>query len=193
MENFPWKNISYAVIAIVVAYVASLGFRAYNNREKPALVVTTDSDIQKDIEKTFAASDPYAHEKIAVTVKNGEATLTGVVHEQWKHEGAAEVAAAVPGVTSVKNLLQVREVRETAAAPWTEGAETTAAPGETPKPTRMVTQTPEDRARALIDAGQAQLARKNYDEAIKDFQAALEIEPGNYEAQSGLQEARNLR
>ena len=194
MENFPWKNISYAVIAIVVAYVASLGFRAYSNRSTPAQVVVTDADIQKDVEKSLASSDPYAHEKIAVTVKNGEATLTGIVHEQWKQAGAADIAAAVPGVASVKNFIQLREVREKQEAPWTGSAEPGAGPtGEAPKPTRMITQTPEDKARALIDEGQSQLARKNYDAAIKDFQAALEIEPGNYEAQSGLQEAKNLR
>jgi Flp pilus assembly protein TadD len=57
----------------------------------------------------------------------------------------------------------------------------------------MITQTPEDKAQALIEQGQAELRRKDYDGAIKDFQAALEIQPGNYEAQSGLQEAKNLR
>lgn len=195
MENFPWKNISYAVIAIAVAYVASLGFRALSNREKPAQVVTVDADVQKDVEAALASSDAYAHEKIAVTVKDGDVTLTGTVHEQWKQMGAANVAATVAGVRLVKNLIQVRESRQKEAAPWTGTAEASSSPGgsEAPRPARMTTATPEDKARALIDAGQQQLARKNYDEAIKDFQAALELQPGNYEAQSGLQEAKNLR
>ncbi|HEV2112987.1 MAG TPA: BON domain-containing protein, partial [Terriglobales bacterium] len=173
MGNFPWKNISYAVIAIAVAYGASLGFRALSNREKPAEIITVDSDVQKDIELALASSDAYAHEKIAVTVKDGEATLTGVVHEQWKQMGAANVAATIPGVKLVKNLIQVREgAHQKEAAPWTGSAEASSSPGgETAaKTTRMITQTPEDKARARIDAGQARLARKNYDEAIKDFQ-----------------------
>ena len=193
MENFPWKNISYAVIAIVVAYVASLGFRAYNTRTAPAVVTTVDADVQKDIEQALASSDSYAHEKIAVTVKDGEATLTGVVHEQWKQAGAANVAAVVPGVRMVNNFIKVSETHQKENAPWTGSAEASSGGAEPAKPARMITQSPEDKAQALIEQGQAEIRRKDYDGAIKDFQAALDIQPGNYEAQSGLQEAKNLR
>ena len=193
MENFPWKNISYAVIAIVVSFLASLGFRAYNNRPTPPAAVVVDSDLQKDIEQALASSDSYAREKIAVTVKDGEATLTGTVHEQWKQSGAANVAAVVPGVKLVNNFIKVSEIHQKESAPWSGSAEASSSGAEPAKPARMITQTPEDKAQALIEQGQAELRRKDYDGAIKDFQAALEIQPGNYEAQSGLQEAKNLR
>ena len=61
------------------------------------------------------------------------------------------------------------------------------------KKARAIDDSPEARAQAFVDDGNLQITRKNYDAAIKDFQAALALQPGNYEAQSGLQEAKNLR
>jgi len=114
------------------------------------------------------------------------------VHEQWKQEGAGSIASAVPGIVSVKNSIQVREIKQEQEAPWT--ATTESAP-ETPavKRARAVQESPEVKAQALIDDGNAQIKSKNYDAAIKDFQAALALQPGNYEAQSGLQEAKTMR
>src|SRR4029077_18191710 len=88
--------------------------------------VITDRDLQKDVETALASSDAYAHEKISVAVHGGEVILTGIVREQWKQEGAGNIASAVPGIVSVKNSIQVREVQQQQQqAPWTASSDST--------------------------------------------------------------------
>ncbi|HTD24453.1 MAG TPA: tetratricopeptide repeat protein [Terriglobales bacterium] len=78
-------------------------------------------------------------------------------------------------------------------SPWqSETPSQTASPTPTAKPHPSV-ETPEAKAQALVADGNEQLQRGNYDAAIKDFQAALALEPNNYAARSGLQEARHVR
>lgn len=192
MNNTQWKYVSYVIVAIALIYLINFGYRWSVTKKNVAAAVVTDHDLQKDVEGALAASDTYAKEKISVVVHNGEAILTGMVHEQWKQEGAGSIASAVPGIVSVKNSIQVRELAQQQEAPWT--APTESAP-ETPavKRARAVQESPEVKAQAFIDDGNAQIKSKNYDAAIKDFQAALALQPGNYEAQSGLQEAKTLR
>ena len=192
MNNTQWKYVSYVIVAIALIYLINFGYRWSLTKKHEAAAVVTDRDLQKDVESALASSDTYAHENISVVVHNGEAILTGMVHEQWKQEGAGSIASAVPGIVSVKNSIQVRELKQQQEAPWT--ASTESAP-ETPavKRARAVQESPEAKAQAFIDDGNAQIKSKNYDAAIKDFQAALALQPGNYEAQSGLQEAKNLR
>jgi len=193
VNNTQWKYVSYVIVAIALIYLINFGYRWSLTRKNVAAAVVTDHDLQKDVEGALASSDTYAHEKISVAVHNGEAILTGMVHEQWKQEGAGSIASAVPGIVSVKNSIQVREVQQQQQAPWT--AATTESAPETPavKRARAVQESPEAKAQAFIDDGNAQIKSKNYDAAIKDFQAALALQPGNYEAQSGLQEAKTMR
>jgi hypothetical protein len=68
-------------------------------------------------------------------------------------------------------------------------------PSETPaaKPPHQTVETPEAKAQALVEDGNWQVDHKNYDAAIKDFQAALALDPSNYAARSGLQEAQHMR
>src|SRR5437868_12838869 len=101
MQNIPWKQICYVILAIALIYLANFGYRWWlmkSHSSNAAVAAVTDQSIQKDVEQTLAASDAYAHEKISVAVHNGEVILTGTVHEQWKQDGAANIASAVAGV-----------------------------------------------------------------------------------------------
>lgn len=77
--------------------------------------------------------------------------------------------------------------------PWrSETPSQTSSQTPTAKPHQSV-ETPEAKAQALVADGNEQMQRGNYDAAIKDFQAALALEPNNYAARSGLQEAQHVR
>ncbi|HTC95032.1 MAG TPA: tetratricopeptide repeat protein [Terriglobales bacterium] len=70
-------------------------------------------------------------------------------------------------------------------SPWRSETQTARHPSQN-------TETPEEKARALVADGNWQFEHKNNAAAIKDFKAALELDPNNYEARSGLQEAQTL-
>ena len=193
MKNNSWKYIAYVILAIGLIYLANFGYQLSVEKQHSDLAAVTDRDLQKDVQNAFAASDAYAHENISVAVHGGIAVLSGTVHESWKREGAANIASALPGIVSVTNSIQLRnEAAEQEAAP-AAATEDTAPRAARVKKARAIDDSPEARAQAFVDDGNLQITRKNYDAAIKDFQAALALQPGNYEAQSGLQEAKNLR
>jgi hypothetical protein len=76
--------------------------------------------------------------------------------------------------------------------PW-RSSTATASPTPTTRRTQQNAETPEMKAQALVDDGNAQMQQRNYDAAIKDFKAALALQPDNYAARSGLQEALHMR
>jgi hypothetical protein len=101
---------------------------------------------------------------------------------QWKPPGA-------------QNAQPEQQTDTQTASPW-RSETTSATPSETPTTTKRAHQTvetPEMKAQALVDDGNQQLQRGNHDAAIKDFQGALALEPNNYAARSGLQEAQRMR
>jgi len=181
------KYVPYALALLVLIFAANFAYRMYLSRQRTSAVRATDQELQKNVRSTLAASDVFEHEKITVGVHDGVVILTGTVHEGWKQLGAGNLAAGVPGVTEVKNLIQVREELDQTKAPWPQAS-------EAPKPPRrQVVPSPEERAQSLVNDGNWQLRHGHRDAAIKDFQAAMALDSHNYEAQSGLQEAEHFQ
>ena len=115
----------------------------------------------------------------------------------WKQEAAGDLAAAVPGVLHVTNLIVVREAQQNANAPWHSGesgvsANGSAVPGAAAVHHPAQVQTVEEQVQDLIRQGQWELHNRNNTAAVKDFKAALALDPQNYEARSGLMEAQTL-
>lgn len=183
------RHVQYVVIALVLLFIGG-SIRTYmlmRPRPKPPFAVP-DKDVQRDVQSALAASTAFAHDKIGVGVLRGTVILTGTVHQAWKQEGAANLAASIPGVMEVKNLIQVREIPEKEEAPWQPATDT-----PTAKPHSAPVESPEAKAQSLVQDGNWQLKNGHRDAAIKDFQAAMALSPGNYEAQSGLQEAEHMQ
>lgn len=183
------KQVVYAAIVLALLIAGNSAYRAYLSRPHAAPPVVADPYLQQEVERTLSSSSAFEHEKISIGVHNGVVILAGTVREKWKQVGAANLASGVAGVTEVKNLIQVHEIPGKQQEPWQSGAEIPAA-----NPTQTATaDSPEIRAQTFVKDGTAQLAHKNYEAAIKDFQSALALNANNYEAQSGLQEAQRLR
>ena len=155
-------------------------------------------DLEKQVQQALAASGSFEHEPIKVTARDGEITLKGTVSAPWKQEAAGDLAAAVPGVLHVTNLIAVREAQQKADAPWRSGegrvtADGSATPGTASSVKHAAhAQTVEEQVADLIQQGQWELHNKNNAAATKDFKAALALDPQNYAARSGLMEAETL-
>jgi hyperosmotically inducible periplasmic protein len=70
-----------------------------------------NSDIDEAIEKNLDAVliENGMHDAVKYSVKNGVVTLTGNVNSQGARTGAEKLATAVPNVTQVVNVLQVKD------------------------------------------------------------------------------------
>jgi osmotically-inducible protein OsmY len=76
---------------------------------------TVNSDLDKGIESNLDAALIMAnlHDGVKYAVKNHAVTLTGQVDSPAKRDQAEQVAAAVPNVQQVVNVLQVKEQKAT--------------------------------------------------------------------------------
>jgi hypothetical protein len=110
--------------------------------------------------------------------------------------GDCEAAAGEPAHHEVwKKYVPQSQAQPDAPAetPWrTDATAATASPTPSRR-TQQNVETPEMKAQALVDDGNQQMQQGNYDAAIKDFRAALALQPNNYAARSGLQEAQHMR
>jgi hypothetical protein len=190
----PKQVLKFAAIALAIVVLANFGFRLYLARShRPPVVISTDKDVQHDVERKLADSGLFTNEKISVAAHDGVVTLTGLVHDDWKRISAAGNAASVGGVLEVKNLIQVREKAETPAPVWQSS--------EAPTPEMSAARKPkwkqlDDRlvkAKELVEQGNWYVAHRNYSAALKSFRQALDLDPNNYEARSGIQEAQRFR
>ena len=76
---------------------------------------TVNSDLDKGIESNLDAALIMGnlHDSVKYAVKNHVVTLTGQVDSPAKRDQAEQVAAAVPNVQQVVNVLQVKEQKAT--------------------------------------------------------------------------------
>ncbi|MET1115766.1 MAG: BON domain-containing protein [Comamonas sp.] len=86
---------------------------AFTNREKTMFSKRTDASVKKDIEDEIQW-DPAVRDDslIAVTVKDGVATLTGFVKSYMDSYYAEKAAKRVTGVTGVANDIKVKLLSE---------------------------------------------------------------------------------
>jgi hyperosmotically inducible protein len=78
---------------------------------------TVNSDLDKGIENNLDAAliVNNLHENVKYAVKNRVVTLTGTVDSPPKRARAEEIAAVVPNVQQVVNVLQVKEQKATSS------------------------------------------------------------------------------
>lgn len=65
-------------------------------------------DVKRRIEDAFRRSAEVDAERVCVGAHDGEVTLSGTVRSWAEHEEAQQTAWSAPGVTQVKNQIQVR-------------------------------------------------------------------------------------
>ena len=182
------KYLPYVVTAVVLIALAVIVVSHLTNKPELKPVTSSDNELKEQVQTQLTSSGSFANDKIKVEVHNGVAFLKGTVSEDWKQVSAGNLAASIPGVVEVKNMLQVKHpAAAPAEAPWNPEADARAK-----KRVAQMQDTPELKAQALVEEGQRYLAQKNHDAAIKAFKAALAIDPNNFAARSGLQEAQNL-
>jgi BON domain-containing protein/YmgG-like glycine-zipper protein len=79
----------------------------------------TDASITDTLKSTLASDPQLSSERLAVTVNNGEVTLSGEVSSDAAHLQAYKLANETPGVKRVNDLIQVRPVVASAPPPET--------------------------------------------------------------------------
>ncbi|WP_425273771.1 BON domain-containing protein [Paraburkholderia unamae] len=74
-------------------------------------VKAADRALQRRVRKALAKTKGLTITAIAVRARSGAVVLEGSVVDQSQSDLAAEVAARVPGVNSVKNELTLRPIQ----------------------------------------------------------------------------------
>jgi tetratricopeptide (TPR) repeat protein len=191
------KRIAVMGAILTLAIAGNLAYRAYSSKPqaKPA-PINTDNYLQQEVEKRLASSGVFADAKFAVSAHDGTVTLTGTVPSEWKRISAGNIASSTPAVLEVSNLIVVREPEPVAQQVWESGADESHV--ATPKRAKLKgfgreSDNPESRAKDLVAQGNDYMAQKRYKAATNAFRSALNLDPNNYEARSGLQEAQRLR
>jgi osmotically-inducible protein OsmY len=71
-------------------------------------VILPDEVLKEQVE-TVLHDDPYFYdEHVTVTIRNGVATLQGIVFDDWDLRVAIRLARKVPGVKRVVNDLEIK-------------------------------------------------------------------------------------
>jgi osmotically-inducible protein OsmY len=71
-------------------------------------VILPDEVLKEQVE-TVLHDDPYFYdEHVTVTIRNGVATLQGIVFDDWDLRDAIRLARKVPGVKRVVNDLEIK-------------------------------------------------------------------------------------
>ena len=142
---------------------------------------------------TCPASQPHLHVEVAGGAVNvlGEVSAADVaaVHGlQLQLPGVRSVAYEVSALPPVSTITKATELKTRAAgntAPFTH------APQEKEAEPQLTAD--QLRVKAFILRGKDALKQGNFVSAENQFQAALNLEPDNQEAQSGIAEARTMR
>jgi BON domain len=75
---------------------------------KRRIVILPDEVLKEQVE-TVLHDDPYFYdEHVTVTIRNGVATLQGIVFDDWDLRDAIRLARKVPGVKRVVNDLEIK-------------------------------------------------------------------------------------
>ncbi|MGH9669717.1 MAG: protein kinase domain-containing protein, partial [Terriglobales bacterium] len=149
-----------------------------------------DATILAEVKRTLASSDSTRNAAFDAKVENGVATLTGKTDRQNEADMAGALVAGVAGVKQVKNEIEVEKPAESS------GGAQVATREEQPPERRQPP--PEDtgkkrRAQALIKLGQSQVDGGDYSTAVDTFQQAVDLDPNNSAAQTGLRKAQKAK
>ena len=144
-----------------------------------------DQALIATVKKALASTAWGRESSIGVTAKDRLVTLTGKASKA-NAEMAEALAGAIPGVRQIVNEIEF-ESPPMANLPRTPSAPKVVIPtsqrttGESMQTLRL---------RQLLAAGSQNLDAGNYEMAVSDFQAALDLDPRDAEARSGLDRAK---
>lgn len=114
MKIFSNRSLAYLVLVLAV----SGWWGCAKSGEAPT--TPTDASITDGLKASLSSDPGLSSERIAVTVSNGEVTLSGEVSSDAAHLQAYKLANETPGVKKVNDLLQVRPA--IASAPYQEAS-----------------------------------------------------------------------
>lgn len=154
-----------------------------------------------DVQAALQTSEPLQRESIAVSVENGMVTLTGQVAQGYEKEIAQTLTSQVPGVTGVKNRLEVALKQDYHAPVWrSQGSDSSSltsgtggkytpprqpsVQGALPAPGQQGVQA--IRVDQLLSTANFNLQQRNYRRALAQFQQVQAMDPGNAAAADGI-------
>ena len=180
-------------IYLWVVKPASTSAQGNDNRSEFML---TDERIAADVRSALAGSSEIKS-PIEVSATAGVVTLKGRVTGLYEKQMADGLARGVSGVKSVNNLTEYEKVSPVVGGSTqpTESAPTRATqkpPVEKPAQ-RGPSNADKARARSLVAQGNSQAEQGEYNAAIASFQQALDLDPGNGSAQSGMAKAQKAK
>jgi serine/threonine protein kinase len=164
---------------------------------KEAIQEIDDDTIQESVEERLAASKATAEHDFSVRVKDGVVTLKGRAPSGAVAQVAEALAETVRGVKEIHNEIRTPEgPRGPRAGEHPKGVP---APGPVapmppvPRPPGASPpdpDSPEGQAlRELLKRGHEAMAADKPEEALRHYGAAMSLDPGNEEANKGLQKA----
>jgi serine/threonine protein kinase len=188
-----------AASIVVLGVSAVIYFSNFTTRSKPggtiptadtrAIGVIADPDIQRDIEQRLAV---LKGSSIQVAVQNGVVTLSGRSHSKKESAQAETLTLQVNGLKVVRNEIQVEADNSAVATSSTKGPEQRAVSKTDPPKSAAVAPAEQQKkvdtaaVANLISAGKQATENGDYDKAISSYQSALQLDPKNAAAQSGL-------
>jgi osmotically-inducible protein OsmY len=104
-----WVDGYLAKLAAEAAAQRIAGVRAVANEiAVKAIGTRTDTDVAKSVANVLEANTAVPRERIAVTVKDSEVTLSGEVDWMFQRAAAADSVRYLPGVRDLINLVTIR-------------------------------------------------------------------------------------
>jgi osmotically-inducible protein OsmY len=67
-----------------------------------------DARLQRQVEAALTADPYFLSEHVSVTIRNGIATLHGIVFDDWDLRNAMRISGRIPGVRRVVNDLEIK-------------------------------------------------------------------------------------
>jgi len=151
-----------------------------------------DDAIRNEAERLLFFSAALRDARIVVAVANGIVTLTGEAPSATAKDLATSLAASVPGVVRVFNVIQV----SAAPAPAPALAEATAAPAPSEAPPPAPPGPPpgdSEPVRILLERARAEIQAGRHEEAARLFEEVLRHDPGHPIAREALERFRHRR
>jgi osmotically-inducible protein OsmY len=106
----------FALLTCPASLARADGVTAPANTRLDAIVVTAkkrsdpaaDEKMEQQVEEALHSDAFFYDEHVTVTIKNGVATLEGIVFDDWDLRQAMRIARKVPGVRRVVNDLEIK-------------------------------------------------------------------------------------
>lgn len=194
----------YAVAAVVLTgavggiyfWVLKPANSSAQANENRSTLLLPDDRLAADV-RTALGNSSEIKSAIEVSANDGVVTLRGKVTGLYEMQMAESLTKSVLGIKDVKNELQYEKLSPVVDA--NTGGKTPAQ--ETParqkpvaeKPSRGPSTADKARSRTLVSQGNTQLDQGEYNAAIASYQQALDLDPDNGQAQSGLSRAQKAK